>query len=129
MLVCIGATIWPSVRALKRLRREAARLDEPRSSCSRWRAPRPAALAQLNPATDIIDARQRRLHEIVAAGRDREADGSAADVGIAPVAQLEALVLGQSPPTGQGAGGSPGARRGSSWPRCQAWTCAVRWAR
>lgn len=27
ILVCIGATIWPSVRALKRLRREAARLD------------------------------------------------------------------------------------------------------
>ena len=28
ILLCIGATIWPSVRALKRLRREAGRLDE-----------------------------------------------------------------------------------------------------
>jgi tellurite resistance protein TerC len=27
IIVCIGATIWPSIRALKRLRREAARLD------------------------------------------------------------------------------------------------------
>lgn len=28
ILVCIGATIWPSVRALKRLRRDAARLEQ-----------------------------------------------------------------------------------------------------